>query len=88
VGSETVNGRSAEKWLFKNKKNGETMNLWIDRKIMYAIRMVGKDMQMDLTNVREGMPPSSLFEIPAGYRKFDMGGMMHGQMPPSTPDKE
>jgi hypothetical protein len=87
VGSETVNGRSTDKWLFKNKKTGDVMNLWIDKKIMYAIRMISKDMQMDLTDVKEGMPAASLFEIPAGYRKFDMGGMMRGQMPPGA-DKE
>ena len=84
VGTETVNGRNTQKWLFKNKKTGETTNTWIDPKIMYAIRMISKDMQMDLTNVKEGMPSASLFEIPAGYRKFDMGGMMRGQMPPGS----
>jgi outer membrane lipoprotein-sorting protein len=88
VGTETVNGRSTEKWIFKNKKDGSTMTVWLDRKIHYPIRTVTKDMQMDLTNVQEGMPSASLFEIPAGYRKFDMGGMMRGQMPPQTPDNE
>src|SRR3954464_12634979 len=87
VGSETVNGRSTDKWLFKNKKSGDVMNMWLDKKIMYAIRMISKDMQMDLTDVKEGMPSASLFEIPAGYRKFDMGGMMRGQMPTGS-DKE
>jgi hypothetical protein len=81
AGSETVNGRSTEKWLFKDKKTGDTNTVWIDSKIMYPIRSVNKDMQMDLTNVKEGMPDASLFEIPAGYRKLDMGGMMRGQMP-------
>lgn len=88
VGTETVNGRNTDKWLFKNKKSGDTQTFWIDKKIMYAIRMVGKDMQMDLTNVKEGMQAASLFEIPAGYRKFDMGGMMRGQTPPQMPDNE
>lgn len=82
VGTETVNGRSTDKWIFKSKKNNETTTAWLDHKIMYPIRTVNKDFQMDLTNVREGMPDASLFEIPAGYRKFDMGEMMRGQMPP------
>jgi outer membrane lipoprotein-sorting protein len=81
AGSETVNGRSAEKWIFKSKKDGSTITSWIDRKIHYPIRTVSKDMQMDLTNVQEGMPSASLFEIPPGYRKLDMGSMMRGQMP-------
>jgi len=87
VGTETVNGRSTEKWLFKNKKTGDTNTVWIDKKIMYAIRTQSKDMQMDLTNVKEGMPDASLFQIPPGYRKFDMGGMMGGQMP-QMPSKD
>ena len=37
--------------------------------------------EMDLTNIQERSPSASLFEIPAGYRKFDMGAMMGGQMP-------
>ncbi len=88
VGNETVNGRNTEKWLFKNKKTGDTNTVWIDKKIMYAIRMQSKDMEMNLTNVKEGMPDASLFQIPAGYRKLDMGGMMRGQMPPQMPEKD
>ncbi len=87
VGTETVNGRSTEKWLFKDKKTGETTTTWIDRKIMYPIRTMNNGMQMDLTNVKEGMPDASLFQIPPGYRKLDMGGMMGGQMP-QMPDKD
>ena len=30
VGSETVNGRSTDKWIFKNTKNGETTTAWVD----------------------------------------------------------
>lgn len=87
AGTETVNGRTTEKWLFKNKKTGDINTVWIDKKIMYAVRMQSKDMQMDLTNIKEGMPDASLFQIPPGYRKLDMGGMMRGQMP-QTPDKD
>jgi hypothetical protein len=27
-------------------------------------------------NIQEGSQPASLFEVPAGYTKFDMGGAM------------
>ena len=86
VGTETVNGRATDKWIFKNKKTGDSQTLWIDKKIMYAIKMQSKDMEMNLTNVKEGMPDASLFQIPAGYRKFDMGGMMRGGQMPQAPD--
>lgn len=82
AGTETVNGRSTEKWIFKNKKDGDTVTAWIDPKIHYPIRTIGKDVQMDLTNVQEGMPSASLFEVPSDYRKFDMGSMRQGQVPP------
>jgi len=29
-----------------------------------------------LTNISEGEPDASLFQIPAGFKKMDMGGMM------------
>jgi hypothetical protein len=84
VGSETVNGRSTDKWIFKTKKDGKTMTAWLDRKVAYPIRTISDGNEMDLTNIQEGMPAASLFEIPSGYKKFDMGSMMRGQ----TPDKE
>jgi hypothetical protein len=37
---------------------------------------------MELTNVKEGAQPASTFEVPAGYRKMDLGGMMGGGKPP------
>ena len=79
VGTETVNGRSCDKWIFKDKKNGETTTLWIDQKLHFPIKTVNSDgSEMDLTNVKEGAPPSSTFDIPAGYQKFNMGAMMGG----------
>jgi hypothetical protein len=86
VGPETVNGRSTEKWIFKNKKDGSTMTAWLDKKLFYPIRMQSKDMEMNLTNIMEGMPSASLFEVPAGYRKLDIGSMMRGQTP--QPDSQ
>jgi hypothetical protein len=88
AGTETVNGRNTEKWLFKNKKTGDTNTVWIDPKIMHAIRSQSKDCEMDLTNVKEGMPDASLFEIPAGYRNFDMGGTLRGGQMPQMPGKD
>jgi hypothetical protein len=35
-----------------------------------------------LTNIKEGEPAASLFEIPSGYQKMDMGSMMQGMRPP------
>jgi hypothetical protein len=82
VGSETVNGRSTDKWMFKNNKTGHTTTTYLDKKIHFPIRSISDEgTQTDLTNVQEGMPSASLFELPSDYKKFDMGAMMSGQAP-------
>jgi len=82
AGSETVNGRSTDKWIFKHKNNSEMTTAWVDKKLHFPVKTMGSDgSEMDLTNIQEGKPSASLFEIPAGYRKFDMGAMMGGAAP-------
>jgi len=79
VGSENVNGRSTDKWLFTDKKNGSVVNVWIDKKLHFPIKTEEKDgSEMEFTNIQEGPAAASMFEIPAGYRKFDMGAMRGG----------
>ncbi len=82
VGSDTVDGRSTEKWIFTNKNNGEKATAWVDNKLHFPIKVLNQDgSEMEFTNIQEGTPSASLFEIPSGYRKFDMSGMMGGHMP-------
>lgn len=78
VGSETVNGRSTVKYEGTNAK-GETGNVWLDPKLRFPVKWQGKNNGGELRNIREGSQPASLFEIPAGYTKFDMGAMMKQQ---------
>lgn len=75
IGSETVNGRSTVKYEATNAK-GETGNVWLDPKLRFAVKWEGKNGSWELRNIQEGSQPSSLFEVPAGYTKFDLGGMM------------
>lgn len=75
VGNETVNGRSTVKYEGTNA-NGETGMVWIDPKLRFPVKWQGKNGGGELRNIQEGSQPSSLFEIPAGYSKFDMGSMM------------
>ena len=75
VGSETVNGRSTVKYEVANAK-GETGNVWLDPKLRFPVKWEGKNGNWELRNIQEGSQPASLFEVPAGYTKFDMGGMM------------
>lgn len=77
VGSETVNGRNTVKYEGTNSK-GESGFVWLDPKLRFPVKWQGKDGQGgELRNIQEGSQPASLFEIPAGFQKFDMGAMMN-----------
>lgn len=75
VGSETVNGHSAIKYEGTNA-SGDSGTFWIDPKIAFPIKWQNKNSSGELRNIQEGSQPGSLFEVPAGYTKFDMGSMM------------
>ena len=81
VGTETVNGRSCDKWVMTNK-NGATTTAWIDQKLLYPVKTVSSEgSTWELSNIKEGAQPASLFQPPAGYQKMDLGSMMGGQRP-------
>jgi outer membrane lipoprotein-sorting protein len=75
VGSDTVNGRSAIKYEGTNA-NGESSTFWIDPKIEFPVKWQTKNSSGELRNIQEGSQSASLFDVPAGYTKFDMGAMM------------
>ena len=74
VGNETVNGRSTVKYE-GTYAQGETGAVWLDPKLRFPVKWQGKNGGGELRNIQEGSQPASLFEIPAGYTKFDMGSM-------------
>jgi hypothetical protein len=75
VGNDSVNGRSTIKYEGTNA-SGEGTTVWIDPKLRLPVKWQGKDSEGELRNIQEGSQPASLFEVPAGYTKMDMGGMM------------
>jgi hypothetical protein len=75
VGSDTVNGRSTVKYE-GTSADGDTVTFWIDPKLRFPVKWEGKNGGGELRNIQEGTQPPSLFAIPAGYTKMDMGGMM------------
>ncbi|MFB3916224.1 MAG: DUF4412 domain-containing protein [Terriglobales bacterium] len=82
IGTEMVNGRMCDKWAFTGGSSGKR-TVWIDQRNHLPIRTLTADGTLiEFTNVKEGPQPASLFQIPPGYRKMDMGGMMQG-MPAS-----
>ena len=75
VGNETINGRSTVKYEAVNS-SGEVSHFWLDPKLRFPVKWQGKSGGGELRNIQEGAQPASSFEIPAGFTKMDMGGMM------------
>jgi hypothetical protein len=81
VGTETVNGRTCDKWVTTDTKG--TSTAWIDQKLHFPIKAQNANGAVwQVTNIKEGPPDPSLFEVPPGYRKFDMPAAMGGAHPP------
>jgi hypothetical protein len=78
VSTETVNGRTCDKWEFS--RNGKLESTaWIDQKLHVPVKSVREDgTSFELQNIKEGPQPDSAFTIPTDYQKFDMGNMMRG----------
>jgi uncharacterized protein DUF4412 len=75
AGTETVNGRVCDKWV-TTQKDGKTSTAWLDQRLFVPIKTLNSDGNtMELSNIKEGAPPASTFEVPAGYRKMDLGNM-------------
>src|SRR5581483_4892491 len=71
IGTDTVNGRTAIKYEGTTKEGG-TGYVWIDPKLHFFLKWEGKDGSGELRNIKEGPQSASLFELPAGYQKFDI----------------
>jgi len=72
LGTETVNGRTCDKWEGTNKDSGKTSIFWIDQKLHFPIKAQQPNgIEVNFTNIKEGAPDASLFKVPEGYRPFD-----------------
>ena len=78
IGSDTLNGRSTVKYEGVSDK-GEKSHIWVDSKLRCVVKTDEGAGGFELRNIQEGSQPASLFEIPSGYTKFDMGSMMRQQ---------
>jgi hypothetical protein len=74
VGSETISGRSTVEYEGTNAK-GEVSHIWLDPKLRFPLKWQSQNEGGELRNIQEGSQPSSLFEVPSGFTKMDMGGM-------------
>ena len=83
LGKETVNGYACEtyQYIYHDKSMG-TMTQWFSKKLNFPIKMETHGPSGHTTteykNISEKSLSNALFEIPAGYSKMGMPGMMPG----------
>ncbi len=71
IGSEPIDGRTTIRYRILSPDHQQDDG-WIDPQLKFPIRIHTADgATIELDDIREGTQPASLFEIPAGYRKFD-----------------
>lgn len=80
VGNETVSGRNTVKYAAKSA-SGDASTIWLDPKIAFPVKWEGKGGGGELQNIQVGSQSSSLFEIPAGYRKMELPAGMPNMQP-------
>lgn len=79
LGPDKVDGRSAVKFQAVSPDGNQSYG-WIDTRLKVLIKAQGTRGSMELQNIHEGPQPAALFEVPADYRKMDMGQMMQEMM--------
>jgi hypothetical protein len=69
VGSEMVNGRSAEKWIVSRMAGGteHEATIWLDPQLRYPLKQQDRIGTVELRDVQEGPQASSLFRVPTAY---------------------
>ena len=91
LGKETINGISCDKYLITYKTNNSVNKLyqWISGdKMPIKTAALDGSWSSEMKNINKGNQPASLFELPAGYKKFAIPGMgmMKGiKMPANMP---
>ena len=73
VGSDTVAGRSTEKWEI-TEKDGMRMVMWIDPALHFALKVQAAQFEAEFRNVKLAPQPDTLFQVPADYQRLGPGG--------------
>jgi hypothetical protein len=75
VGNESVNGYETVRWDYTSSAGVRT-RAWLSTRLRFPIKTQDDDgSSMEFSNIAEGPQPASLFAIPAGYQKVDIGAM-------------
>ena len=86
IGVEEVSGRTCDHWEVTDKQ-GRVTNLWIDQKLHFPVKVTSQDSTMLLTNIKEGQPDATLFQIPSDFQKLETSPKKapHPAGPPNQP---
>jgi hypothetical protein len=71
VGSDTLNGRVAEKWTCDVPDEGIEV-VWYDPRLQTVICSENEYGRYEMTNIKEGPQPAELFVPPPDYKKMDI----------------
>ena len=78
VGAETIDGHPTKKYLVTRKSGigQHQVYSWLATDINFPIKTTAVDgsWSQEYKNIKLGSQPDSLFEVPAGYTKFQMPG--------------
>jgi len=74
MGRETVNGRDTVE--YELSCYGEVCRLWIDRKLRALVKRETKWNSTELHNIQEGPQAPSLFDVPDGYSRGTLSGIV------------
>lgn len=81
LGNETIDGHPAKKYLitYQSGKNKEQMHQWWATDISFPVKSAAVDGSwvQEFRNIKMGRLADSLFELPAGYKKFQMPAGMN-----------
>ena len=82
IGNEKIDGQAVRKYLvsYKNQDKSGEIYQWMRDGLAMPVKTAAKDgsWSMELKNVKFGAQDAGLFELPEGYTKFSMDGMMGG----------
>jgi hypothetical protein len=71
IGDEAIAGRRTIKYRGISPREDRYL-IWIDPRIDFVVRLKADDgSTVEVANIQEGPQPAQLFEIPAGYVRFD-----------------
>jgi hypothetical protein len=68
LGPESVNGRDTMEYESTSTK-GEVRDIWIDTELHFPVKWKSSASVEELRNIKPGLQPAELFEVPAGYTK-------------------